>query len=415
MGLYTLTVTVDESGVVLLDHDQVRLDLPAYLQARQMTHLRQVIAELQADQPALDDENNAADPATGLPFHSIRQALHSDTQQSQPGRDDLRRTAAGALAVDAVMQTSLGAGIDEISAVFATAVSWPVPGDPGALTADVDLVEFATTVADWADLDRDEVTAAVNLLTLSPARLAQELDYWHTEQRDARLGSRPLILLPTVDGHARIRIAPRQVDAARRIFHNYLWAARLPWPDLPPPVRQTLARWAQTNERAFEKIVASQAKQAGFNHYRPALTPPKAARHRLAIPGEIDLLLADPDRRRLWVVEAKYPHVPYGPDRVFFEIEDFHGGVGSGRSIKGESRRGGKHYVDTLLAKTQAVRDDVAAALGAVGVDVDDRLEDWEVWPLMVTPHPVAAAFVADPRVLFVTLGNWSISSVPRI
>lgn len=402
MGLYRLTVTVDESGVVLLDHDQVTLDLPAYLYARQITHLRELTAELRVDLPAFEDEIAAADPSASLPFHSIRQALHTSAQQTRRGRDGLRRMALGALAVDEAMRT-LGAGVDGISAVFATAVSWPVPGEPGALTADADLAEFAATVADWAGLDRVEVTAAVNLLTLSPARLAGELDYWRTEQRDARLGSRPLILLPTRDGHARIRIAPRQVDAARRIFHNYLWAARLPWPHLPPPVNQALSNWAQINQREFEKIVASQTETAGFTHYRPALTPRKAAQHGLAIPGEIDLLLADPARRRIWVVEAKYPNVPYGPGKIYFEIEDFQGGAEPGNLVNGQRRRGGKAYVDTLLAKTRAVRDDVAAALDAVRVNADDGSEYWEVRPLMVTPYPVAAAFVANPRVLFST------------
>jgi len=98
--------------------------------------------------------------------------------------------------------------------------------------------------------------------------------------------------------------------------------------------------------------------------------------------------------------------VPYGPDRIYFEIEDFHGPAERRRLTNGQGRRGGKACVDTLLAKTRAVQDDVAAALNAVGVDVDDRAVDWEVWPLMVTPHPVAAAFVADRRVLFSTVAE---------
>lgn len=243
----------------------------------------------------------------------------------------------------------------------------------------------------------------MQLLTLSSARLAEGLDYWHTDQRDARLASRPLVLLSAAASPARIRILPRQIDAARRLFHNYWWAARLPWPNLPQPIKEALSAWAQTNQRAFEKHTVSVVKEAGLTLHRPTLTPPKAARHGLTIPGEIDLLIADPRHRRLWVVELKDPNVPYGADQIYFEIEDF-----LGRPIPDArpSRRGHrKSYVDSLCAKTEAVRQNIPAALDAVGANGDSPTE-WEVRPLMVTPHPVAAAFVANPQVPFRTIAE---------
>ena len=45
----------------------------------------------------------------------------------------------------------------------------------------------------------------------------------------------------------------------------------------------------------------------------------------LTIPGEIDVLLADTNQHRLWVIEAKYPNAPYDAARINHEINDFHG------------------------------------------------------------------------------------------
>lgn len=400
VGLYTLTVTVNEFGAVVLNHDQVRMDVSAYLRARQIAHLRELSNEIDGDPAPSDGETITPDPLGGMPSHSIRQALQVAARPRPRGENGDQRPAKDALAVDAAMREHLGTGVDAIDAVLSAGVSWPVPGDPAALTADVDIAEFATTVAERTGLDLSEVTSAVQLLTLSSARLAGELDYWHTDERDARLGSRPFMALPVPQGPQRIRIAPRQIDAARRIFHNYFWAARLPWPNLPRQVKQALTTWAQTNQREFEKIVVSRIRQAGYRHARASLLPHKAAQRGLTIPGEIDVLLADTDQHRLWVIEAKYPNAPYDAARINHEINDFHGPAMS-PTIDRRAHRGRKAYVDALLAKRQAVQDNPSAALALVDVDVNHSRSNWEVRALMVTPYPVAAAFVDNPRVLF--------------
>lgn len=122
MGLYTLTVTVDEAGVVLIEHDQVRVNLPAYMRARHQVHLRHVAAELPVDPPTAAEEYAPGDQQAGQEFQSIRTALRAAAERPARGQDGGRKEALCALAVDEAMRAHLGTGIDEISAVYATAV-----------------------------------------------------------------------------------------------------------------------------------------------------------------------------------------------------------------------------------------------------------------------------------------------------
>lgn len=258
-------------------------------------------------------------------------------------------------------------------------------------------------MADWAGLDVDPVAAAVDLLTLTPARLAEEgLSYWELERRSGRLATRPLLALPGAGGQRQILLMPRRVAATQHIFANYALGGRLPWPprSLPQAVVAAYDAWQQARQRAFEFHLEEIVRDRGFTHYRRGLREKPAAKLGIRIAGEIDLLLADELRRRLWVIEAKNGQVPFGLDQVLYEVTAFHG-------VDRESAPPGRFrfktperaYVGKLLKKTDDIHEHLPAVLAMFGIDDDPGL--WQVIPLVVTPNPVAAAFVAEPTVAF--------------
>src|SRR5947207_3443734 len=80
------------------------------------------------------------------------------------------------------------------------------------------------------------------------------------------------------------------------------------------------------------------------------------------IPGEIDLIIIDVRRRRIWVVEAKDCQVSVDPDRLLHDVTDFHGIPDDvGHRHRGYARHPEKAFVGKLLAKTAAVESQVTA------------------------------------------------------
>jgi ArsR family transcriptional regulator len=116
--------------------------------------------------------------------------------------------------------------------------------------------------------------------------------------------------------------------------------------------------------------------------------------------GEIDLLLADPHRGRLWVIEAKDALVPFGLNQILYEITDYDG-VMPETAPPGRFRfkTPERAYMGELLTKTDDVRQQLVPVLGMLGINDDSR--PWQVIPLIVTPSLVAASFAAEPKVAF--------------
>ncbi|OLB80080.1 MAG: hypothetical protein AUI14_08115 [Actinobacteria bacterium 13_2_20CM_2_71_6] len=260
-------------------------------------------------------------------------------------------------------------------------------------------------VADWSGIaDTRTLEAAVDQLTLTPQRLAAEgLRYDILQGRAARLASRPLVPLPGAPG--LLHVLPRRTEASARVFHNYLDAGRLPWPGtaLPEPVNRALSAWQQHKQAAFELALERVARQDRQLILLPRLKPHKAHKRGFEIPGEIDLIIIDVRRRRIWVVEAKDCQVSVDPDRLLHDVTDFHGipdDVGHRR--RGYARSPANAFVGKLLAKTAAVESQVTAVVAAAGIDAGDG--GWAVVSLFVTATPVPAAFVAEPRVAFTCL-----------
>ena len=167
--------------------------------------------------------------------------------------------------------------------------------------------------------------------------------------------------------------------------------------------------------RTWDRL-ASAAAAAGLP-FRPKLTKQKAARHGLQLAGEIDLIVADEKRRRIWIIEAKHLRPTYSPLEIGSRIADFHGSEALAlgkdtfeyRQLKSRAFR---PYVIRVTANAQAVQHNKQAALRLIAESFPKATlagamaDDWDVIPLIVTTSVEASAFVRDPAVTFTLIDN---------
>ncbi|HEV2344036.1 MAG TPA: hypothetical protein VGS97_08085 [Actinocrinis sp.] len=178
-------------------------------------------------------------------------------------------------------------------------------------------------------------------------------------------------------------------------------------------VRAEVAKWRRHAEQRFERLIAAVAEASGLP-FRSGLTIKNAAARGLDIPGEIDVLIAAPERHILWVVEAKHLKEPFGPMEIAFHVAEFHGPEAlaidaSTNDFRQFQSRNFKSHDDALSGKVDAVRRHIRAAFRALDMDPSqDSLaaltpsdecqgDGWQVFGVFITSHVEVAAFTADP------------------
>lgn len=276
---------------------------------------------------------------------------------------------------DQLLHQHWGFGFAALDAVITTAAGWPTGPDG---TATVTPAELAAEAAAWSNLPATELAAAVDRLRLHPGNADTGRPHPYTEvERRPRALTHPLI---DHDGH--LLLLPWLLTTTATLYGSYLDDGRLPHPDLPTPVRDALRRHRQLLDQRLETDVEAIARTTGLPHRARLLEKTAAQRGIPHLPGEIDLLIADPATARLWVVEAKNPEKGVAVHHVLQHVQRF------GR------------YRDKLLAKTAVIRDHAAAAAYLCGIT--DHLT-WRALPLIVTRTIEPAAFLTDPQVAFTT------------
>ncbi len=290
------------------------------------------------------------------------------------------------LEIDSAMRTSLGFGLDAITGALNVARQWPVTSaNPTAV------VEISEVVDECVDLTvgatREEYAAALDWLTLRRSDLVSDvIPHWEIERREARIVTRPLI-----ESGDDIRILPWTADSTMRVFGNYLFDGRLPWPEksLPQEVRKALNRYRQARNRQHEKDCVEALQDGGFI-VRGSVKPEKVNNYGLSyLSGEIDALCIDVNRSRIWVVEAKDPYTPYSSRQHRNLVDDF-------------VKDGG--YIDKLRTKTGEIAQHATSIAAALDVPRPGRR--WETVGLLATRHPEPAAFAHEVRVPFCTLDD---------
>ncbi|GLW04295.1 hypothetical protein Slala05_79250 [Streptomyces lavendulae subsp. lavendulae] len=355
-GVFTITSTDDESADGPSELLHLGFDAYAYQHARQEHFITQASS---ADPEHLD-------PATGLGTGGVRTPV-AFTAPRLPAGSQLARA-------DLLLHQHWGFGLAALTAVLATAADWPTGPNGIASVAAEDLVREA---AAWSRLPEPDLAAAVDRLRLNAGNAAPASPHAYTEvERRTRTATHPLI-----DHGGRLLVLPWVVHAAQELYAAYLDEGRLPHADLPKPVGEALRRHRQHLDERLEADLKAIALDAGLPH-RFRLLEKEAA--QVGIPGlsgEIDLLIADPARRRLWVIEAKNPEGAVAPHNLVQHI-----------------RRFTERYRDKLLAKAATITTHAAAAARACQAPAG---LEWTVVPLIVTRSIEPAAFISDPRVAY--------------
>jgi hypothetical protein len=289
------------------------------------------------------------------------------------------------LGIDAALRETLGTGIDGITAVLGTAATWDVTREEPAAAVERDAL-LSEAVA-WSGVDADAVNAALELLTFDPIRASSVLhNYWRLEERRYRLAARPFV--PAAGD--RVWVMPGAVRALQILLLTYFGDGRLPWPDLGTPVERATRAFRKSLETAHEGRVVAICRELGFAVW-PGLKPHKARALGVDWPdtiGEFDVLAADVDSRRLWVLEAKNAVNAVSGWHLKDAVEDFHGPVG---------------HVAKLLRRVGAVKEHAAAAVELL---LKCPPGEWTVLGAMVTVDVEVAAFTRDPRVPFVVVDD---------
>lgn len=317
-------------------------------------------------------------PLTGTP---VRLTGGSGSQLQDFTRFEDLPLPGSLRAADTALKQALGTGIDGIKAVLGTAVTWTAGADDVTEVAQAELQEAAIA---WSHLPPEQIDAALDLLILAPGQLREEkLPYWEQERRTHRLATRPLIST----GVGRLLLIPRRIEATMDVYAAYFLDGRLPWPPdaVPRPVADAFNNFRNRQNRELERIVFQILDDMEIP-FKGNIEPHHAEPSGLRLTGEVDALVGDPARSRLWVCEVKDVSATFSPRTVADRVRKFT-----------DPKRG---YIGQLLRSLTEVRARPGAAARLIGLPDPDRA--WTVLPLMITRHVEPAAFTTNPAVTFV-------------
>ncbi|MFY1681634.1 hypothetical protein ACN265_08915 [Micromonospora sp. WMMD730] len=338
--------------------------------------------DIEAYHQALRDEEIAAGTRAPAPIPSaipdeISRSPFRDNHRTpvdyRPTRDDLPPSLR-------TVDDHLAAGVDAVHAVLGVAVDWPTDDDGIAVTSVTDLI---TEAFSWSGLPEEQIRAALDTLTLNPDALPglRERKYLEVERRESRIPLRPL---PLID--QEVWIMPWVALATQRLHAAYFGSSRLPYPDasVAPQATQAMGMHRNASNIALEHEVRAIVDSLGFPH-RFQFTQNQLTEAGIADPvGEIDLLIADPATRRLWLCEVKDPIAAFSPVTLRVHV--------------GKFLRPRSGHVAKLIKKAEQLRQYPSEAAAACGVDGDGA---WRVVPLMVTRRVEPAAYATAPQVAF--------------
>lgn len=380
--LHDLQVAISEDGLVVAipatteeaqtpaspHQAEVQIDMTAFVETNRLHRIR-----LHPDAPT---NRTAAAP------NFVRWNVDEEEREFRSVRDlelpgSLRK-------VDRVLQAACGTGLDGINAVLGTAVSWQAKNDSVVEVARADL---RREVMAWAGLSAEVVDAALDRLVLEPDQLREDPQpYWEQERRKYRLATRPLVAW-RLD---HLLLIPCRVHATQQVYRNYLMDGRLPWhsSEIPQSVQDALVEFRKTQNKNLERQAAHLVTGMGLT-LATGIEPHHAHHHGLMLTGEVDLLVADSDRSRLWVCEVKDLAFAVSPTTLASRVQKFLGRNG---------------YVAQLTRAAGEVLANPVAAARLLAVPDAER--DWRVIPLMVTRRVEPAGFARGLTVTFVAVDD---------
>ncbi len=271
------------------------------------------------------------------------------------------------------------------------------PGEPKVADLPVLLAELEEELG-W---ERASVEKAFDLHVLQPreAFLSPEgHEAWMVFpwrfNRDLSYVRRPLLLRET-DGRTEIVWGTRHAYEASRYFFGLCTGGRLR--ATTAEMRNMLNRWRATEAREFNERVAAIYAMASNVIVRTRVTSFAGLRLE-RVPGElitdIDVLVIEPTKRRLLIVETKALAPARTPHELAYEREKTFHGVGGKRS-----------EIDKLLDATDWVKQHRKEVLAAHGLPTKDSSR-WRVRPLMVLETELLTPFLSKLPVDVLTLAE---------
>lgn len=368
-GLTDLRIDIGEDAELhLLSRPRSHFDAQTYLAARQL------LAQESAAQHAVSlDLANALPLGDEIPYQTMEEVDPDGVMTS----------------INDALLGCTGTRLGPLFGLLRTAADMD-PDARGVVLTTAE--ELLADVATWTGEPHAELRAALDLLSLDHKSLRDaDLQFWKLERREIRLATRPLLRLDD----DRIAFAPARVRRTQLLFVSYLNDGRLPWPpsERLAPVRDACAAWRAKGDLRLEQVVARDLTSAGL----AVKARVRSRRKGLSwLPGEVDVLAADPKHRRVWVVEAKRPYLAFSSVEIADEVGDIHGPRWSGGG-----RRNRRDEARLLQRKAEACATHLLECLAYLGIDAPEQLDTWTVHPAIVTPQVCAAAFFDDPIVLF--------------
>jgi hypothetical protein len=397
-GLNSMSVIVFEGGVTVVEsvphldlnttkeprfphRQQLNLDVAAYLQAdlvdrrRVRNSDRRLDADTDEPKIFLDRHNTAK----LTEFRRLKDLV------------DLGLSPKLVRASDAIKEWS-GTGYDGVHAVLGTAATLG-PDDHVQRTS---LNVLRAEAIEWSNLDASEIEAAVSRLIMERDGLGAEgLRYWEQERRHQRLTVRPLLAV-----NDEILVMPWLAATAQELYLRYLEGGRWPWPakDTPPSVLNALNDWSSPNSKLLETEAEDVVKRLRLPYLKNIL-PHSPQGLALGLKGELDLLIADADRGRIWVCEVKDSSLASSPRMVRERLDRFW------------ATRG---YFNKLEGLRNAVEEHRLAV--SRYFDLAEPLDELAVTPLFITRRVSPAAFVVGVSTLFVVVEDLaSLLGSPRV
>jgi hypothetical protein len=381
-GLHSLAVWVQNGGIthvvsVPASHDPGTQPEEIEARARAAVNVGAYLAAERAHQLRLRDADDQ-EPSVALRIgeERPRQTSNFTPLASLDGPSSLETA-------NRIMLEACNTDLDAINAVLGTALCWTVDGDPVVLVSRAELCETAQT---WAELPSSQIEAALDRLILDQNQISDEgARYWEQDRRRHRLLTRPLI-----SHNEQLIVMPWQIYATQNVYLRYLTEGRLPWhpSETPEQVRNAFNTYRGAANRSVERVAAQVTADLEMP-YKANIHENEAAAFGLHLPGEVDLLIADADRSRIWVCEVKDVSAGFSPETLRARIDKF---------------LDDRDYIGKLLARTTAIEESPDAAARLLAAPASPYT--WRVIPLMITRNVEMAAFVDDVPVTFTVVDD---------
>jgi hypothetical protein len=193
-----------------------------------------------------------------------------------------------------------------------------------------------------------------------------------------------------ISHNEQLIIMPWQIYATQSVYLRYLTEGRLPWhpSETPEQVRNAFNTYRGAANRSVERAAAQVAADLEMPH-KANIHENEAAEFGLHLPGEVDLLIADAARSRIWVCEVKDVSAGFSPETLRARIDKF---------------LDDRDYIGKLLARTTAIEESPDAAARLLAAPAAPKR--WRVIPLMVTRHVEMAAFIHNIPVSFTVVDD---------